>query len=104
LNPSNPTIIRYAALLSKTLGRLDEAITLNRRAIELDPLQGRTHHNLGLCTYYAGQLEIAKQAFQKSLELNPQRPVTHAELGRVYLSQSKPEEALSEMSKEPEAI
>ena len=34
-------------VLAATLGRFDEAITLDRRAIELDPLRVAAHTNLG---------------------------------------------------------
>ena len=42
--------------LAATLGRFDEAITLDRRAIELDPLRVATYSNLGVHAYYAGQI------------------------------------------------
>ena len=39
LEPANADVVRGAAVLAATLGRFDEAITLDRRAIELDPLR-----------------------------------------------------------------
>jgi tetratricopeptide (TPR) repeat protein len=104
LEPANTNVLIGAARLAAALGRFDEAIELDRRAIELDPLQTAAHFNFGLHAYYAGQLERAKQALQKVLELNPQRPNAHRCLGYIYLSQSKPEEAIVEMQKENDPV
>jgi serine/threonine protein kinase/Tfp pilus assembly protein PilF len=104
LEPGNAKVVRSAALLSAALGRFDEAIELDRRAVELDPLLTVAAVYLGLHAYYAGQLDVAEKAFRKTLELNPQRANTHQLLGRVYLGRSKPEEALFEMQKEPDPL
>ena len=58
----------------------------------------------GFHAYYAGRWDEAEAAFRKALELNPQFPGAHSLLGRIYLAQSKPEEALAEMQKEPEPL
>ena len=55
LEPANADVVRGAAVLAATLGRFDEAITLDRRAIELDPLRVAAHTNLGFHAYYAGR-------------------------------------------------
>ena len=104
LEPGNTDIVRGAAALAGTLGRSDEAIRLNRRAIELDPLRVTAHSNLGNHFYYAGRLEEAVQAFRKTLELNPQYPNVHMFLGLIYIEQSKPEVGLTEIQKEPEPL
>jgi serine/threonine protein kinase/Flp pilus assembly protein TadD len=104
LEPANANVVRNASLLSAALGRFDEAIKLDRRAIELDPLQTASHFFLGLHAYYDGQLDIGEQALHKALDLNPQRPVAHTTLGLIYLARSKPEEALVEIQKEQDPI
>ena len=71
-------------------GRFDEAITLTRRAIELDPLRVVAHSNLGLHGYYAGRWQEAEAAFRKTLELNPQYPAAHKNVGSIYLERSRP--------------
>jgi eukaryotic-like serine/threonine-protein kinase len=102
LEPSNADVLRGAATLAGNLGRFDEANTLIRRAIELDPLQARIYANLGLRLFFTGRLDEAEEAVRKALELNPQFPSAHYSLGRIYLVQSKIEEALAEMQQEPE--
>jgi predicted Zn-dependent protease len=43
-------------------------------------------------------------AFKKALELSPEHPVLRTDLGRVYLAQAHPQEALAEMEREPEPL
>ncbi|MFZ3214208.1 MAG: tetratricopeptide repeat protein [Terriglobales bacterium] len=102
LEPGNARFLRHAAVLAKTLGRLDEALAQERRAVELDPLSVAAHHALGGCAYYAGRLEEAAAALKKAIELNPEFPNSHALLGQVYLAQAHPQEALAEIEREPE--
>jgi Tfp pilus assembly protein PilF len=45
----------------------------------------RTHLNVGFHAWRAGRLDEAEAAFRKSLELNPEYPGAHMQLGRVYL-------------------
>jgi tetratricopeptide (TPR) repeat protein len=104
LAPANAIVLINAALLASSLGRFDEAITLTRRAIELDPLRVGGHLNLSIYAYYAGRWHEAEVAIRKCLELNPQYTGAHYQLGRIYLTQSKTEEALAEMQKEPEPL
>jgi serine/threonine protein kinase len=104
LDPGNATALRGAAVLAFTLGRLDEAIELDYRAVRLDPLSVPTHNNLGLHAYYASRLEEAAIALKKALELNPDFPVARILLGRVYLAQSRPQQALNEMNRETDPV
>ena len=104
LDPGNATALRGAAVLAFTMGRLDEAIESDHRAVRLDPLNIPTHHNLGLHAYYAGRLDEAADALKKALELNPDRPGTRNLLGRVYLAQSQPQQALNEMERETDPV
>ena len=102
LEPGNAVAIRGAARLAATLGRFEEAMALDRRALELDPLSVSTSGHLGFAAYYAGRLDEAIAAYKKALELNPEGVFTHTSLGRVYLAQAHPQEALAEMEREPE--
>jgi serine/threonine-protein kinase len=104
LEPGNATVVWSAAALASTLGRFEEALALDRRAVELDPLRVSSHVNLGVDAYYAGRLEEAVAALKKALELNSEFPGAHAYLGRAYLLQGHQQEALAEMEREPERI
>ena len=104
LDPSNTMVSRQAAMLAASLGRFDEALTLDRRGAELDRLGVALHASYGLHAYFAGRLDEAATALNKVLELNPEQPETHAALGQVYLVQGRPEEALAKMEQEKEPI
>jgi tetratricopeptide (TPR) repeat protein len=54
--------------------------------------------------YLAGRPEEAIRALHKVLELNPEYPMVHNILGRVYLSQNRPKEALAEIQREPQIV
>jgi tetratricopeptide (TPR) repeat protein len=60
LEPANADVVRRAASLAGTLGRLEESVALARKAISLDPLNVTAHFRHGLQAYYAG-LERAYQ-------------------------------------------
>ncbi len=94
LAPSNVTALSAAAVLAFTLGRLDEAIALNLRAVSLDPLRQAGHANLGLVLLHAGRLDEAAKRYGHLLQLNPEYPGAHMRLGQILLLQGRPQEAL----------
>jgi serine/threonine protein kinase/tetratricopeptide (TPR) repeat protein len=101
LEPGNAFVVVWAAALSSTLGRFEEAAALVRRALELDPLDYDGWTDLGVYEYYAGHMVEAETALKKALELNPNFSGTHKALGTVHLLQGRHEEALAEMEREP---
>jgi tetratricopeptide (TPR) repeat protein len=90
--------------MARNLGRWDEALELGRRAVALDPLNAEAHVSLAISADYAGRREEAAAAFKKALELNPEQPILHTWIGRVYLAQAHPQEALAEMELEKEPV
>jgi TolB-like protein/tetratricopeptide (TPR) repeat protein len=103
LEPGNAEVVRRASSSQFTLGRYDEAISLIRRAVELDPLSAPSYDDLGEIYYYAGRGAEAVAAFKKTLELNPGFPAARTNLGRIALAHGDPQQALTEMEREPEA-
>jgi len=102
LEPGNAGAARRAATLQMTLGRLDQAISLDRESVQLDPLSASTYNNFGVANYYAGRLDDAAAALKKALELNAQRPNAHNYLGQIAIAQGRLQEALAEMERETE--
>jgi tetratricopeptide (TPR) repeat protein len=98
-------------------GRLEEAIKEYSLAAELaagylarqgEPAPGkkqpssglaRIHVNLGRAYYRKGNLEAARQGFNKALELAPQQPGALEGLGLVFMAQGKLEEAKTSLEK-----
>jgi len=101
LDPTNVDIIRDAAQLVQSLGRLDEAITLQEYVVARDPVYGRGHHNLGLYYRWAGRLDEAIASYQTALSLSPGRITAQYGIGAALLFKGEPEAALAAMLQEP---
>jgi len=100
LAPGNVTALSAAGVLAFTLGRLDEAIDLDLRAISLDPLRQAGHANLGLVLLHAGRLDEAAERYEHLLQLNPEYPGARMRLGQILLLQGRPQEALDMIRKD----
>jgi eukaryotic-like serine/threonine-protein kinase len=101
LEPGNAEVIQGAAELAAISNHFEEALRLDHQAIELDPLHAAPYHGLAWHAWWAGRLEDATAAIQKALVLDPEFPFLHTVLSRVYLAQSRPQEALAEAEREP---
>ena len=97
LDSGSPEVVRSAAFSAATLGRFDEALALNRRAVNVDPLNAESWEQRGELEYFEGQFAGSKADFTKALELNPDVVAAHAVLTRIYLLQGRPHDALSEI-------
>ncbi len=69
------------------------AVPLYRKALEINPNNGRVHANWGLCLLQQGKLEEAKARFERAIELQPDLAVAHCNLGIVFRGQNKVPEA-----------
>lgn len=100
LGPGNSIVLSRAGTLAYDLGRLEEAIGLHRRGLELDPLSPLVYNLLGLSLHNADRNLEAEEAFLKVLELAPERAATHAFFSQVLLALGRGEEALAEAMRE----
>ena len=104
LEPGNVLALQSLARLVSNLGRLDEALRLARRVVEIDPLSSASWMVSECGRTYAGRFEEAVSAWKKALELSPERPSLHGLLGMAAVLQGRPQEALAEIQKEPDAL
>lgn len=73
------------------LGEIAPARAAFNRALELDPERaGAVHHNLGSLAYQEGELETAEKELKTALELEPNDPDSHYQLGATYLMMALP--------------
>ena len=100
LEPGGVEVLRYRSSLDLILGRRDQALELDKKVVELDPLHARSYSHLGNRLYFAGQYEEAEAALEKALELNPQKEQDHLIRGQILLAQGRPKLALTEMDLE----
>jgi TolB-like protein/Flp pilus assembly protein TadD len=104
LGPGDVAVLNGAGVLAGNAGRLDEAIKLNRRAVELDPLSFPAQYNLTGPLVAAGRLDEADTVLGYALELAPQAPWVHFSLGVNSLLRNQPERALTEMKLEVDPL
>jgi TolB-like protein/DNA-binding winged helix-turn-helix (wHTH) protein len=101
LAPGDAAVLEGAAELAFTVGRFEEGLSLARKAVQLDPLNPAAFTGYGLIAYYAGRLEEAASAEKKALELYP-NDFAQRLLAKIYLAQSRPQEALTEIAQDKE--
>jgi adenylate cyclase len=95
LSPHSPLALdAYASFLLLARGRLDEAIAVVNKAIELDPLSPALHSDLGVDYYMFGQFDRAIPCFRKTLELDSNFFWARLNIGWCYLFTSRSAEAL----------
>jgi tetratricopeptide (TPR) repeat protein len=82
------------------MGRFDEAITLQTRSLEADPLSLTDLYNLAFRYLAAGRAPEAEATIRKYLELNPEGYGAHALLADALMLQGRFAEALAEYEKE----
>ena len=100
LEPANPDITRVAAILSKSLGRINESIALQKQIVARDPVNPIGHTNLGLAYLSADRPDDAIAAFRKALALSPERIGVQYSVGVALLLKGEPEAALEAMQQE----
>lgn len=72
------------ALLLLEQGRTDEGIAILERVVAEAPDVSGPRIDLGIATHRKGDLDAAEQHLLTALELNPEHPVVHNELGIIY--------------------
>ena len=77
--------IEYETALSLLdQGRHDEGIALLERVAAATPELSAPRIDLGVAQHRAGDLEAAEASLLLALEVNPEQPVAHNELGIIY--------------------
>jgi tetratricopeptide (TPR) repeat protein len=99
LIPSWPRFTTCTPYCFLTLGRLDEAITEGRRALESDPLSLIYGRSLGMCLYFSRRYDEAVAQYHETLELDQNNVSVHELLGNAYERQGRHDEAIAEWQK-----
>jgi tetratricopeptide (TPR) repeat protein len=97
LNPNSGEAYDYYGLMLSALERYDEALQMQRRAHELDPLA----HRMDLVTTYlrAGRYDEALRGVMRVLEVEPHLPLAHLTLGWVQLLTGEAEQGVATLEK-----
>ena len=78
-------------------GRVEEAVALYRRALEVNPESSEAHFNLGVTLVGQGRFEEAIPHLQRAVELAPQSAMAHYNLGVVLARAGQTDEAIAQL-------
>jgi len=94
LNPNYPTAHHWYGLYLGEMGRADESIAEEKRALSLDPMSVPIYADLGRVYYYARRYDEALAQYRKAIELDADWGPFYAELDSVYEQMGMHEEML----------
>ncbi len=100
LAPNASAPLAALAVYQGAFGEIDEALRLVRQAQEADPLDITVLVQRGRVEHWAGNLDLACEAYTKVLELSPGTASVHSSLGLVYLRRGMGPRAIEECLKE----
>ena len=84
LNPSYVTAHHWYGLYLAEMGRFEEAIASEKRALERDPLSVYVIADLGRVYYYARRYDDSLGQYRKATEMNPGFGAFNAEASQLY--------------------
>ena len=99
LSPNAADTHDFYGLMLAAQERYDEAIAVQRRAQELDPLIPWHSSDLASTLLRAGRYDEAQQEAERVLKLQPHFPFGHAILGWAYLKKGMNDEGLAKLEK-----
>jgi serine/threonine-protein kinase len=95
LAPSDPMIIKSAAMVAVVFGDSAGGVDLARQAVALDPVNAEVRAYLGAALLQARRPAEARAEFDRVRELNPSTPWAYAGSGFAWLMEGKNAEALA---------
>lgn len=102
LYPGNTGALLGLGVLSRTLGRYDDAEQYLRDALVRDPLGPYLIWNLGTIYYLSGRFDDSEAMYLKLLEVSPEFRWTRAYLGKALLAQGKSTAAVAVVEQDPD--
>jgi TolB-like protein/Flp pilus assembly protein TadD len=94
LNPNYPTAHHWYGLYLGEMGRADQAIDEERRALSLDPVSVPIYADLGRVYFYARRYGESLAQYRKALELDPEWGSFYAEVSCLYDQMGMSEELI----------
>ncbi len=97
LNPNSGDTYDSYGLMLTSLERYDEALEMQQRAHELDPVAHR--HDNATTLLRAGRYDEALRVVTRVLEVDPHYVMAHATLGWAYLLKGMPDRGVAELER-----
>jgi len=104
LNPSDPLVLSVSAGRSFTAGHWTEGISLQRRAVAVDPLSAVNRANLGVFLTAVGEWEDARVELEKARELSPTLSRVDWDIARVLILQRRFDDAFVVIERMPAGL
>ena len=99
LNPNLALIYDQYGWTFSEMGRFDDAIAAEKKALQLDPLNTFLNTDLAFFLYWAHRYEEATTQIRKTLELDPNNAFAHSILGWCLIWKWNKAEATAEFQK-----
>ena len=99
LNPNYATTHHWYSLWFTSMGRLEQALQMILRAVELDPVSPAIQKDVGLVFYFDRQYDKTIEMVRKTLELDPSYSAAHRLLSLGYQGKEMFDEAIAENRK-----
>jgi eukaryotic-like serine/threonine-protein kinase len=99
LNPNYSEAHRRYGLFNKNLGRFDQARTLYRRALEIDPLSPVTNFEVAHLLFFERRFEDSETQSRKNVELDPNFWYAHLQLFYVHRMKRDYASAVEELAR-----
>jgi adenylate cyclase len=100
-NPNDARALVYAARSNRVFGRVDEAVKLARRAVDLDPVSPTNHYALGIYLHISNHIQEGINQLRTALALSPTMSLVRFDLGMMLLARGDAEAALEMIEQEP---
>ena len=97
-------VLRDLSTIRSIQWRAEEAIALNKEAISLDPVHEVLYADLAGKLVSLGQLDQAKEAARKAIELQPTAANAHSALATIAILQKQPDVAMREAELAPPGV
>ena len=98
LNSETPTQYFQQGQQAVAAGQLEKAVTLYKKAIEVNPNLALYHQSLGDILAQIGKWEEAATVYEKAIELKPNSAFYHYNLGNIQVKQGQLEQAIASYS------
>jgi TolB-like protein/DNA-binding winged helix-turn-helix (wHTH) protein/tetratricopeptide (TPR) repeat protein len=94
-NPSDPLLLGVLMGRAVDEGRIEDALSMQRRVTAMDPLTYVNRTNLGTLLAGLGRFEEAQVEFERALELSPASEELRIHIVQVLVMQRRTDEALT---------
>ena len=97
--PNSVNLYNIIGSVNKQLGKLEEAIDVYKKAIDIKPDYAELHYNIGNALKDQGKLDEAIEAFTKAVSIKPNYTLAYNNMSNVLKEQGKLEEAIEVYNK-----